>query len=89
MTSKELSEWIDNEFKPRPCPFCGRPNPALRIMDGMNGWRTGYAVLCDYDDDGCGAEGGWRKSPGEALACWNERRRVWHCDGVRVNTEEH
>lgn len=78
MASKQLNEWIKAEFRPRSCPFCGRPNPTLRIVNGKDGWRDRYCVLCNYDDGGCGGEGGWRHSPGEALAAWNERRRTWH-----------
>jgi len=57
------------------CPFCGG-NPHLTSV-----LRDGYA---DYQDDpdarayfyvchSCAAEGGWGKSKGTALRCWNMR----------------
>lgn len=76
-TSRELSEWMDRYFIPRMCPFCGKTEPKLRIIGGGDRFRDRYCVVCDYDEGGCGAEGGWRHSPSEALACWNERRRKY------------
>ena len=80
MTSKELSDWLDGCGEIRACPFCGKPEPVLRIIGGQDGFRDQYCFLCDYDEGGCGAEGGLRHSPEEALAVWNERRRKWRND---------
>ena len=59
------------------CPFCGNPNPKMRLYkaDGKERFRDRYAVLCKYDDGGCGAESGWYHCPEEAAAMWNQRRR--------------
>ena len=67
----------------RPCPFCGNPDVTLRRKAGEDGFRDRYYVLCDYDLGGCGAEGGWRHRPEEAVWCWNERRRVYR-EGDRI-----
>lgn len=48
----------------------------MRIIGGQDGFRDQYCVICDYDTGGCGAEGGWRHDPDEALYAWNQRRRV-------------
>ena len=62
--------------KLKPCPFCGRDD-ALRIAvySGQNGFRYRFAVRCDYEAGGCGAEGGWRHSEFEAVCVWDERHR--------------
>lgn len=62
----------------RRCPFCGNPDLQLIVIPGKDGFRTRFAVRCNYDDGGCGAEGGWRHDPDEALDVWNQRRRKWH-----------
>ena len=55
------------------CPFCGYKHPSLRVIEGKDGFRDRYAVLCNYDDGGCGAEGGWRHYAEEAIMVWNRR----------------
>lgn len=56
------------------CPFCGGDNSVVLLVKfGRDGWRDRYFVRCDYDLGGCGAEGGWRHSPHEAIAVWNMR----------------
>ena len=45
------------ETKLLPCPFCGG-EPTIRMFKGKDGWRDRYAVLCRYDEGGCGAESG-------------------------------
>ena len=61
----------------RECPFCGKPDVDIRCKPGENGFRARYFVLCDYDDGGCGASGGWYHSPDEAVEMWNVRRRKY------------
>lgn len=56
----------------KPCPFCGG-EPTIRIFKGKNGWRDRYAVICSYDDGGCGGEGGIYHSEIEAIEAWNRR----------------
>lgn len=77
MTSREFNKWIIDRFYPKKCPFCGSENPYMRIIGGQDGFRDQYCVICDYDAGGCGAEGGLRHDPDEALDAWNQRRRVW------------
>ena len=72
MESRKKSE-------PRRCPFCGFEG--VRVIryarDGVHLYRDRYVVRCDFRDGGCGAEGGMRRSPEEALDVWNQRKRVW------------
>ena len=56
----------------KPCPFCGNM-PTIRIFKGKDGWRDRYAVLCRYDEGGCGAESGLFHSEAEAVVAWNMR----------------
>lgn len=58
--------------EPKLCPFCGN-RPTIRIFKGRDGWRDRYAVLCRYDDGGCGAESGLYHSQAEAVEAWNRR----------------
>lgn len=56
------------------CPFCGGEEPVTVIIrKGKDGWRDRYAVLCDYDYGGCGAESGWYHYEEEAIEAWNRR----------------
>ena len=61
-----------SEIKLLPCPFCGT-EPTMIVRKGKDGWRDRYAVLCDYEHGGCGAEGGWYHYTEEAAAAWNRR----------------
>ena len=56
----------------RLCPFCGN-EPTIRILKGKDGWRDRYAVICNYDDGGCGAESGLYHYEAEAIDAWNRR----------------
>ena len=56
----------------KPCPFCGN-TPTIRIYNGKDGWRDRYAVLCRYDEGGCGAESGLYHYQAEAIEAWNRR----------------
>ena len=56
----------------KPCPFCGS-EPTIRIFRGKDGWRDRYAVLCRYDEGGCGAESGLYHYEDEAIEAWNRR----------------
>lgn len=58
------------------CPFCGNDSPTVRIYEGKNGWRNRYAVLCRYDEGGCGAESGLYHSREEAVEAWNTREKA-------------
>lgn len=61
------------------CPFCGFKGVRLirYPRDGVHLYSDRYAVLCDWRDGGCGAEGGLRKSADEAKEVWNQRKRKW------------
>ena len=56
----------------KPCPFCGS-EPTIRIFKGKDGWRDRYAVICRYDEGGCGAESGLYHYESEAIGAWNRR----------------
>ena len=64
-------------YRVRSCPFCGNPDVEMVIMPGKDGFRTKFAVRCNYDNGGCGAEGGWRHDDQEAVDVWNQRKRKW------------
>ena len=59
--------------KLKQCPFCGFRRAQLITIKGEDGFRDRYAVRCDYEDGGCGAESGWRHSKEEAIEIWNQR----------------
>ena len=63
----------------KPCPFCGG-DPTIRVFKGKDGWRDRYAVICRYDEGGCGAEGGLYHYEEEAIEAWN--RRAGEQDGL-------
>lgn len=69
MTDTNLSGGVRLE----PCPHCGNPQLELRTYRGKDGFRDRYAVLCPYDKDGCGAEGGRYHTIPEAISSWNRR----------------
>ena len=58
--------------KLEPCPFCGN-EPTISCFKGKDGWRDRYAVICRYDEGGCGAESGLYHYEAEALEAWNRR----------------
>ena len=64
--------------KLKPCPFCGN-EPTLIVYRGKDGWRDRYAVLCRYDDGGCGAESGWYHYEEETIEAWNRRANCPEC----------
>lgn len=69
-----LREKLDElDARLRPCPFCGNGNVRMYRRPGKDGWLDRYYALCDYDDGGCGASGGWYHSPEEATDVWNRR----------------
>ena len=58
----------------KPCPFCGsKEAPALVTLDGKDGFRNRYYVVCYYWEWGCGASGGVYHSKDEAVEVWNRR----------------
>ena len=56
----------------KPCPFCGT-EPTVIVRRGKAGWRDKFAVLCDHEQGGCGAESGWYHNEEEAVETWNKR----------------
>ena len=70
LRSKDGGDGMSRELKP--CPFCGN-KPTIRIFRGKDGWRDRYAVLCRYDEGGCGAESGLYHYEDEAIEAWNRR----------------
>lgn len=71
---------IKQEDSIRKCPFCGNPKPRLIMIRGRDGFRNRYGVLCDYNEGGCGAQGGLRHYKFEAIEVWNQRKRRWIYD---------
>ena len=61
------------------CPFCGKPVPDIKIFpeDEKIRFSPRFGVVCDWDYGGCGGAGGLYKTPQEAVAAWNQRRRKW------------
>lgn len=62
----------------KPCPFCGAKGRTLKhVSPGQLGRfddDTGQtAIVCDCNDYGCGAMGGFRNSSQEAEESWNTR----------------
>ncbi len=66
----EKEEPQDPQIKP--CPFCGNEG-TVRIFRGKDGWRDRYAVFCNYNEGGCGAESGLYHYEIEAIEAWNRR----------------
>lgn len=67
-----MDEYKQVEYTLKPCPFCGG-EPTIRIFRGKDGWRDRFAVLCRYDEGGCGAESGLYHYEAEAVEMWNRR----------------
>ncbi len=51
----------------RNCPFCGNDHLCISVEKGN------VCVLCDFNEDGCGASSGYRGSIAEAIEAWNRR----------------
>lgn len=65
-----------NQIELIPCPFCGSRNVHVMERKRHNGKpneKLSYAVMCDYRNGGCGANGGRRRTELEAKAVWNQR----------------
>jgi hypothetical protein len=62
-----------------PCPFCGKTEPVRRCDNNEDDSNAGndlaYAVVCDFNLDGCGGSSGYAEKPSEAVRKWNERLR--------------
>lgn len=66
----------------KPCPFCGKTeivvldsNDILGAEPDDDRWEPdpSYAGICDINQGGCGATGGFRPTDPEAAAAWNQR----------------
>ena len=65
----------------KPCPFCGKTDTLimaddwddLAVLDVEPTSDNSFAVTCDFTAGGCGAQGGYRKTPEDAEAAWNAR----------------
>lgn len=63
-----------NELKP--CPFCGKDKAVILkepiFWEGnLNGYQ--YQVVCDIQNEGCGASAGYRDTIKDAKNAWNRR----------------
>lgn len=75
LLGKKLDKPIKIALDSKPlkkCPFCGGEGTVI-VRKGKDGWRDRYAVLCDYNHGGCGAESGWYHYEEEAIESWNRR----------------
>ena len=62
------------EIELKACPFCGGKMPVEMVtVDGKNGYRNRYYVMCGYYNGGGGAAGGVYHTKVEAADAWNER----------------
>lgn len=66
------------------CPFCGNKDVTMMKRNGKDGFRDRFYVLCDYNDGGCGASGGWYHSESEAAEMWNKRACIERIDKERM-----
>ena len=66
----------------KPCPFCGKTeivvfdaNVIAEIDRDSDLWADDptYAAVCDFNNKGCGASGGYRETESEAIEAWNQR----------------
>lgn len=63
------------------CPFCGSLSVELSTaaeidMDDEDCAGEQWAVVCNYNNGGCGATSGYRNTPEAAVEAWN-RRQTW------------
>lgn len=67
---EKYNDWKDRP-KLKPCPYCGGTN-----LTTMNGHieTSDVAIVCKFNDGGCGASGGFRRTYDEAVKAWNERK---------------
>ena len=67
------------ETELKPCPFCGNVTHVLltdNIELGDNDEETAvlmYAVVCNYNIEGCGASSGYYEDSDDAVVAWNRR----------------
>ena len=67
--------------KLKACPFCGNKNIHIESCKDLEDcgnfeecYNDGYvAVICSFNNGGCGASSGYRKSSDEAMEAWNYR----------------
>lgn len=57
--------------KLKPCPFCGK---STTLDLDISELFSDYAIVCDYNEGGCGASSGYRDSEEKAVAIWNRRK---------------
>lgn len=62
------------------CPFCGSGTAPMITTDAEIEGDTfdgdggiSHVVVCDATNHGCGAAGGYRGMPDEAIAAWDMR----------------
>ena len=69
--SKTVKEWLDEEHieKLLSCPHCGKSNIVLDEDENTNM----KSFVCDFNNGGCGASGGYRETKEEAIEAWNRR----------------
>ena len=60
----------------KPCPFCGKCFAVIfkeptYWENSINGYQ--YQVVCDAQNEGCGASAGYSDTTREAVEAWNRR----------------
>lgn len=64
------------------CPFCGKTEIVVLDANEIDEYDQDserwvpdpcYAAICDFNEGGCGATGGYRPTDLEAAAAWNQR----------------
>lgn len=62
--------------KLKPCPFCGGEKVVV-LEEGGNSEIfeniRNYIICCDFNNGGCGATSGFRRTEEEAIEAWNKR----------------
>ena len=63
--------------KLKPCPFCGSKNvkclTAAEICEHYSNDPVSFAVICDAQEGGCGAAGGYCNTKENAIKNWENR----------------
>lgn len=66
----------------KPCPFCGNTKIVVADSNDISKFRPDddqweenppFAGICDFNNGGCGASGGYRLNEEDAADVWNRR----------------
>ena len=73
---------MGNNYNLKPCPFCGKDLAVIfkepTYLEGrINGYQ--YQIVCDFQNEGCGASSGYYDMIAEAKEAWNRRANGPEC----------